>query len=80
MTRDELLKKVDEAIITEEKAVVLYAKHLKAVLEWSGLAKKETAEVKEVLDVLIDESRAHERILRAVKDELKKGGDSVHEG
>jgi rubrerythrin len=80
MTVDELIKKLDEAIITEENAVVLYAGHLKAVVEWSGLTKKEMAEVKSVLDVLIEESQIHEEILKAMKDELKKDGGLVQEG
>jgi rubrerythrin len=80
MTVDELIKKLDEAIITEENAVVLYAGHLKAVMEWSGLAKKEMAEVKSVLDVLIEESQIHGEILKSMKDELEKDGGLVQEG
>ena len=58
-TGNELAKKIDRAVMTEENAIRLYARHLKAIMGWSGLAKKDRTEIEEMLNVLIRDSRRH---------------------
>ncbi len=80
MTTKDVLEKIDYAIITEENAVVLYAKHLKAILEWSGLSREKQKEIGRSLDILISESKKHEEAFISLRNEVEKEGDDVFEG
>ncbi len=63
MDQDDVLGKAFEAIVIEERAIFLYARHLKVVLEWSGLTERNKKRVQEVLDALAKEIIVHESIL-----------------
>ncbi|MBN2352959.1 MAG: hypothetical protein JXD23_10360 [Spirochaetales bacterium] len=76
-TRDEVIKKIERAVLTEENAVQLYARHLKAIMKWSGLAKKDRAEIEETLNILIRDSHCHAVALRGIRERLLKGGGDV---
>ncbi len=80
MTTKDVLKKIEEAVITEENAVMLYARHLKAILEWSGLGKEKQKEIRRSLDILISESKMHEKAFKSLRNEVEKEGDDVFEG
>jgi hypothetical protein len=79
MTTKDVLKKIDEAVITEENAVVLYAGHLKAILEWSGLTKEDQKKIKGSLDILINESKIHESVLKTVRSKMEEELENVYE-
>lgn len=74
---NELIKKIDRAVRTEENAVRLYARHLKAIMKWSGLVKRERTEVEETLNILIRDSHDHAVALRGIRQRLLEGGADV---
>ncbi len=66
MDQEDVLRKAFEAIVIEERAIFLYARHLKVVLEWSGLSERNKKRVQEVLDALAKEVIIHESVLEAL--------------
>jgi hypothetical protein len=77
ITKDELIKKIDEAIITEENAVMLYNQHLKTILPWSGLSKENQSMIITDLNTLSNESGEHKKILSLLKNKIEKGDNNV---
>lgn len=63
MTKEELIKHIQEGIKTEESAVTIYSKHLSAIVSRSGLPESDIAELKKVMGTLIQENKRHKRIL-----------------
>jgi hypothetical protein len=78
MGRKDILKKAFEAIVMEERAIFLYAGHLKVVLEWSGLTERDKRRVQEVLDALAKEIIVHESVLEALSAGIAGEGTHVH--
>jgi hypothetical protein len=76
--RNELVRKIVQAVITEEDAIQLYSRHLKVVLPWSGLKKKQRLEVEKSLTILAADSQKHREILTAVKERIMEGDGDVH--
>lgn len=68
MKKEEILSMVDDAIIQEEMALPIYAKHLKSVMFWSHFSQKEQMIIVEKLKLLIKETQAHAAYLNRVKD------------
>lgn len=75
MTREELIKHIQEGIKTEESAVTIYARHLSAIVSRSGLPESDIAELKRVLGMLIQENQKHKRILRTLLRQVQ--GESI---
>ena len=66
--KEEILKKIDKAIRTEEEGIPIYAKHIDNTLFWSGLISDEVKEViRNTLKILTDESKRHKQLLLQVK-------------
>ena len=63
MTKEELIRHIQEGIKTEESAVTIYSRHLSAIVSRSGLPESDIAELKRVLGTLIQENQRHKRIL-----------------
>jgi hypothetical protein len=63
VNQKDVLRKAFEAIAIEERAIFLYARHLKVVLEWSGLPEPNKRQIREALDVLAKEIVLHESAL-----------------
>jgi rubrerythrin len=63
MTREELIKHIQEGMKTEESAVTIYSRHLSAIVSRSGLPESDIAELKRVLGMLIQENQRHKQIL-----------------
>jgi rubrerythrin len=79
ITKKELLEKLAISIGTEEDAIRIYSHHLKAILPWSGLPKKDQAAVKDLLDGLMDDSERHRKTLIAMREQIMSTGvDDVH--
>jgi hypothetical protein len=72
ITKAELIKKIDEAIITEESAMGIYDHHLKAILPRSGLSEETRSEIMRNLNTLSDESAKHKKLLLSLKNEIEK--------
>ncbi len=66
MTREELIRHIQEGIKTEESAVTIYSRHLSAIVSRSGLPDSDIAELKRRLGTLIQETQRHKRILSAL--------------
>lgn len=71
MTREELIKHIQEGMKTEESAVTIYSRHLSAIVSRSGLPESDIAELKRVLGTLIQENQRHKRILIALLKQVQ---------
>lgn len=78
MKRDELLTKIREAIRFEEDAYPIYADHLTAILEWSGLSPENQIKISSSLEKLKIETKKHyTTLLDAQKYVLKEKNKDV---
>ncbi|MBC8419160.1 MAG: hypothetical protein ISR62_02600 [Desulfobacteraceae bacterium] len=75
MTREELIKHIQEGIKTEESAVTIYSRHLSAIVSRSGLPESDIAELKRVLGTLIQATQRHKRILNSLLRQVQ--GESI---
>lgn len=78
MTREELIKHIQESMKTEESAVTIYAKHLSAIVSRSGLPESDIAELKRIMGMLIQENQRHKRILSALLRQVQGGAIDVY--
>ncbi|MGM0442210.1 MAG: hypothetical protein ACQEQC_07310 [Elusimicrobiota bacterium] len=72
--KKDILKKIDEAIITEEKAVPIYAKHLESTLFWSDMPEEYRERIKKLFEKLKEESLGHKGKLEYIKKKIQEGG------
>ncbi len=68
---EEILKKIDAAILTEEKAIPIYTKHIGNTLFWSGLGKKTQEDIKKTFIELKEDSGRHVKQLQSIKEMIK---------
>lgn len=78
MTRQELIKRIDDAVDLEEKSIRIYRKHLNTALFWSGLPEKERKQLNIYLDMLAKESGRHSVKLNALREKIEKEGKDVY--
>ena len=78
MTREELIKHVQEGMKKEESAVTIYARHLSAIVLRSGLPESDIAELKKVLTTLIQENQRHKRILSGLLRQVQREAIDVY--
>ena len=71
MTREELIKHIQEGMKKEESAVTIYSRHLSAIVSRSGLPDSDIAELKKVLGTLIQENQRHKQILSALLRQIQ---------
>ncbi len=72
MKKEEILAKIDIAILREEDAVPIYAKHLSSAIHWAGLDDDSVTRIKDYLKILRDESMGHAKALRKVKEMINE--------
>ncbi|MDY6824637.1 MAG: hypothetical protein SWH68_12700 [Thermodesulfobacteriota bacterium] len=72
MEKGELLRHIQEGIRTEESAVAIYYKHLRAVITRSGIAADTQDRIRSALEKLKTESAGHRKQLEAIMAELEK--------
>lgn len=72
MKKEEILAKIDIAILREEQAVPIYAEHLSSAIHWAGLKEESVARIRGYLKILRDDSMGHAKALRKVKELIKK--------
>ena len=76
MTREELIKHIQEGMKTEESAVTIYSRHLSAIVSRSGLPDSDIAEIKRKLDILIRANQRHKGILETLIQKVQ--GESIN--
>lgn len=77
ITKEELIKEIDNAAVTEKNAVILYSKHLKVILAWSGVNNEKRKIINSNLDTLINESTEHIKLLDELKNKIRKDEKNV---
>ena len=70
ITKNELLKMIDDAIYLEDKSIPVYRKHLKTALFWSGLSEWDRHQLNVYLNALAGESTKHSIKLAGLKEKL----------
>ncbi|MFC1693106.1 hypothetical protein ACFL1R_06345 [Candidatus Latescibacterota bacterium] len=70
--KEEIIRKIDDAILMEDSAIPIYSKHIKSTLFWSGLNDEFQKRIKETLDFLTEESQKHVFLLERVKKLLNE--------
>lgn len=78
VTKNELLKMIDDAVALEERSIRVYSKHLGTALFWSGLPEWERKQLGIYLKILAKESAKHSARLTALKEKMEKGGKDVY--
>lgn len=73
MDKNELLSHLKEARRTEESAVRVYMKHLKAIVQRSGLANDKIESIRKVIEPLIEENKRHHKIVDTLITRLQEG-------
>jgi len=66
MTREELIKHIQEGMKTEESAVTIYSRHLSAIVSRSGLPDSTISRIKQTLEILINENKRHKSLLESL--------------
>ena len=62
-----ILKKIKEAINTEEFVVPIYIKHLQSAVFWSGFQKEKQKIIIKNLKILSEDSKFHTKALEKIK-------------
>ena len=70
--KQELLKFLKEALDTEEKSILIYTKHLKSAIFWTGIEKDKIQKTKESLTRLAQDSLSHKEIVEKLIKEIKE--------
>lgn len=78
MTKQKLLKAIDDARDLEDKSIQVYNKHLKTALFWSGLPDWERGQVNICLNMLAKESGKHSVKLGALKEKIAREDKDVY--
>ncbi len=78
MTKEELLKVIDDAIDLEERSIRIYRKHLDTALFWSGLPELKRDQINMHFNFLATESSKHWAKLAALRKKIEKGGKDVY--
>ena len=72
MKKDELLRKLQEALNTEESATTIYLKHLDAITTRFNIGEKFIEEARRIIDLLIKGNLHHkeecEKMIKMVKE------------
>lgn len=77
ITKAELMKKIDEAIYSEDTAVSIYTKHIKTAVFWSGLNPEIREHIRIELGILEKESMRHKNLLEELKKKIEKDERNV---
>ncbi len=68
MTKEEILSKLDKAVMQEEEAVPIYAEHISTTAMWAGLSNADIEKIKDYLRVLHEESIGHAKAFEKIKE------------
>lgn len=73
METTELKTQLKDALRTEESAVRVYMKHLKAITQRSSLDDDQKNKIRQVMENLIQENKRHHHIIQNLLDGLQRG-------
>ena len=71
MSKDELLKLIEDSIIIEERAIPIYQEHIDSALFWSGFSAEQQETIKSTLEEITKDSEKHIAILNALKKKVE---------
>jgi len=71
------LLRTSDRIMVNARATMLYARHVKVLLPWSGLEAARREEIGRALDVIIEELRGRYSLFTAVKEKISEGSNNV---
>ena len=75
MTKEELIRHIQEGIKTEESAVTIYSRHLAAIVSRSGLPESDISKIKKTLEILITANMKHKELLNSLTKRVQ--GESI---
>ena len=78
MTKEELIRHIQEGIKTEESAVTIYSKHLSAIVTKSGLPTSNISEIKKTLETLINANKQHKDFLNSLMKRVQGESTDVY--
>lgn len=73
MDKNELVKELKDARRTEESAVQVYMKHLKAIVKRSTLEDDQVDKIRNVIKKLIQENKRHYEIVNSLITKVEEG-------
>ena len=75
MKREELIRRLRDAMKTEESAIAIYSRHLAAIVDKSGLPESTSSEIKRTLKGLIDANVKHKNLISGLLMRIE--GESI---
>jgi len=78
MTKDELIRRCEEAVKSEESANQIYMKHLSAILQRSELSREKLEKAREALSYLIGRNSEHKKILEDLLVRIRQEAVDVY--
>ena len=70
--KEELLRRINEAIRTEESAISIYLENYSVVLERLGFDNARCDRIRKAFQTLGEESKQHKKILETLQGRLEK--------
>ena len=65
--KDEIIEKINQAILTEDEGIPIYSKHIESTLFWSGLNDEFKQKIQDTLNIIKRESQNHKILLTHIK-------------
>ena len=78
LEKKDLIALIDDAIVKEEKSIVIYNKHIKTAIFWAGLKEPIVQQIRSSLDILTKESERHASILLKLKADVESEDKNVY--
>lgn len=78
MTKEELLKSIDEMIRNEETLVPIYLSHIDRVMQWSGMNDADRKSAAEILTVLAEDSKVHSAHFQKLRSKILEDRTDVY--
>lgn len=72
MTKEELLRRIREAIRTEEVAISIYLRHLSAITLRSGLPEEKIRKIRDSFESLNEWNRRHKKMLEDLAAQVER--------
>jgi rubrerythrin len=78
MTREELIRHIQEGMKTEESAITIYTRHLGAIVSRSGLTESQISQIKKTLEFLIKSNKEHKSLLDSLLRQIQGESRDVY--
>ncbi len=72
ISKEDLLKKLKEALAVEEQSIPIYAKHLGPAVFWAGWDEETMEKAKGTFRNLADESKRHKILIASFIERIEK--------